>query len=711
MSSTEKGSQIHRALKEGKKFLTGLDAYDFLANFDLPLARTAFAREKGELASVCRRIGFPLAIKVVSPQILHKSDVGGVIVNLRNIEEARSGYDQILDNIHRKSPDAVVEGVLVQEMAEPSVEVIVGGVRDPQFGPVVMFGVGGILTEIIKDVSFRIAPISEQDALKMVHEIRSKQILFGSRGTPPADISSITGILVKVSKIMAEYPEISALDLNPVIVYEKGAKLIDVRILIEEAPQTKLAKLNAPLDRVMEPRAIAIIGASSNPDKIGYKILKNCIDGGFKGKIYPINPSGGEILGLRAYRSVLDVEDEVDTVVVVVPAKVVPSVIGECVKKGVKGAVIISSGFRDVGKEGAELEKQVLKIAECGNLRIIGPNCQGVSVPKIGFYGTWPIIKEVGSVGVISQSGSLALEIPSYLSKRGLGYSMAVALGNKSDVNESDLISKMAKDDSTEVVAVYMEGVPDGRALMNTIREASTKKPILVLKGGKTEIGKKAVMAHTGSLAGSNEVFEAAVKQSGGLCVENLEQLFDASVIFAASPRAKGNRVQIITSSGGSGILAVDAIASSNLVLSRLNDDTIQGLRSTLPDWCIIGNPIDLTGNALNDVTLFKRAIEKAIADPNVDAVLTIFGDPIPESCSTILPLVKEAWGKGIPVAINYLGGAEVQEEEIRKFEKNKIPVFPTPERAIKALSFLHAYSALHIDIPERRIVEEHVHN
>ena len=699
MYLSEKNFYIQQALREGRKFLTELDAHDFLASYHLPLVNSVFIKNSDELVSACQHIGFPLVMKVVSPQIMHKSDVGGVIVNVHNIDEAWKGYDKIFNNVHKTNPEAVIRGILIQEMAKPSIEVIIGGVRDPQFGPVVMFGVGGILTETIKDVSFRVAPIGEQEAREMVQEIRSKQILYGGRGMPPVDIDSITEILEIVSQIVVENPEINALDLNPVIVYEKGAKLVDVRILIDNVIPTKPSKMSTPLDQVMEPKAIAIIGASSNPEKIGYKILKNCVDGGFNGKIYPINPNGGEILGLKVYPSILDVKDEIDTAVVVVPAKIVPSVISECVEKRVKGAVIISSGFRDVGLEGAELEKQILDIAEKGNLRIIGPNCQGVSVPKIGFYATWPIVREVGGVGVISQSGSLALEIPSYLSKRGLGYSMSVALGNKSDVNESDLISKMAADISTEVISVYMEGVPEGRKLMNTIRDASVSKPILVLKGGKTDIGKKAVMAHTGSLAGSNDVFEAAVRQSGGVCVESLEQLFDASVIFATSPRTKGNRVQIITSSGGSGILAVDTSVTSNLVLSKLSESTIQSLKKTLPEYCIIGNPIDLTGNALNNVNLFKQSLEKVIADPNVDMILTIFGDPIPESCSTILPLVKEARLRGIPVVINYLGGAEVQEEEIKKFEKNKIPVFPTPERAIKALSFLSTYSALYIKI------------
>ncbi len=692
-------SIIHRFLYEGRKFLTEPEAYSFLAGYDLPLARYTIIKDIVELPNACQRIGFPLVMKVISPQIAHKSDVGGVIVDVRNFDDAESGYKKIYDNVHKKSPGAIIEGILVQEMAKPATEVIIGGVRDPQFGPVVMFGIGGILTEVVKDVSFRVCPISGQEATDMVHEIRSKQILYGSRGKQPVDINSITEIIVKISRIVIENPEITAIDLNPLVVYNKGATIVDARILIDEAPTTKPSRVITPLDRVTEPKAIAIIGASANPDKIGYKILKNCVDGEFKGKIYPINPNGGEILGLKTYKSVLDVKDDIDTVVVVVPAKIVPSVMSECVEKGVKGAVIISSGFRDVGKEGAELEKQILEIAQRGNLRIIGPNCQGISVPKIGFYGTWPIIKEVGSVGVISQSGSLALELPSYLSKRGLGYSMAVALGNKSDINESDLISKMSSDSSTNVISIYMEGVPDGRALMNTIREASEDKPILVLKGGKTDIGKKAVMAHTGSLAGSNEVFETAIKQSGGLPVGNLEQLFDASVIFATSPRTKGNRVQIITSSGGSGILAVDACEASNLFLSKLNDDTVQSLKNTLPNWCIIGNPLDLTGNALNDVNLYKQALEKVIADPSVDMVLVIFGDPIPESCSTILPLVKEARLKGIPVVINYLGGAEVQEEEIKKFEENKIPTFPTPERAIKALSLLSAYSVLNSKI------------
>jgi len=229
MSSTEKNLVIHQALIDGKKILTELDAHDFLANYDLPLARTAFAKNKDELTAACQRIGFPLVMKVVSPQILHKSDVGGVIVNIRNIEEARSGYDQILNNARRRSPGAVVKGVLVQEMAKPSIEVIVGGVRDPQFGPVVMFGLGGIFVELFKDVSFGLAPLSEGDASRLIREVKGYRLLAGYRGKPAVDIGSLLHIIVKVSELTAT-GLIEEIDLNPVAVYSEGAMVLDAKM-------------------------------------------------------------------------------------------------------------------------------------------------------------------------------------------------------------------------------------------------------------------------------------------------------------------------------------------------------------------------------------------------------------------------------------------------------------------------------------------------
>ncbi|MCK4581948.1 acetate--CoA ligase family protein, partial [Candidatus Bathyarchaeota archaeon] len=352
----------------------------------------------------------------------------------------------------------------------PSVEVIVGATRDAQFGPTVMFGVGGILTEIIKDVSFRVAPFGLDEAIKMMGEIKSHRVLEGARGMPVVDKAVLADIIVKTSKLMLENPGIVAIDLNPVIVYEDAAKIVDARIILgDEGDMGEAMEPTDNLDAVLDPSSVAVIGASTNPDKIGHQILKNIVDAGFSGAVYPVNPRGGEILGLKAYPSVLDTPGDVDTVVVVVPSRFVLGVMEECVQKEVKGAVIISSGFKDIGPEGAKLEREVLETAARGGIRVVGPNCQGVSNPVSGFCATWPLVTQVGDVAVISQSGSIALEAPSFLVDNHLGYSKSIALGNKSDVDEADLISWLGGDEGTRVIAVYTEGTDEGRKLMKAV--------------------------------------------------------------------------------------------------------------------------------------------------------------------------------------------------------------------------------------------------
>lgn len=685
---------INNALTKGRNFLYEYEAKEVLSLLGIKTTKSILVKTESEVKLAVKQIGYPLALKIVSPHILHKSDVGGVLLGLKDEQEVRIGYNKILKNVKSQVPDVNILGVLVQEMAPPSIEIIVGAMRDPQFGPAIIFGIGGILVEIIKDVSFGVAPLTRMEAEEMVKSIKAYNILEGARGFQRADLSAIIEILLKISDIMMDYPEINAIDLNPIIVYERGSKVVDARFILgeEKKSETKIRPTSIEFDAILEPSSVAVIGASTNVDKIGHKILKNIIKAGFRGKIYPINPRAEEILGLKSYPSVLNVPYDIDLGIIVVPAPVVLSVIKECVQKSVKGAVIISSGFRDVGPEGAALERQILEIAKQGGLRIIGPNCQGISIPKTGLCATWPLIKEAGNVAVISQSGTITLELSSFLSRNELGYSKAIALGNKSDLDEADLISWLADDECTKVIAVYSEGIANGRRLMSVIKKASKKKPVLFLKGGKTEEGKRAVLAHTGSLAGKMEVFEAAMRQSGGLCVKNLEELCDAAKAFSTLPIPKGNRVLVITSSGGSGILASDACDEAGLVLSNLSKTTRDKLEHSLPAWCIIRNTLDLTGNVLNNIHLYYEALNIALVDESVDMVLLIYGDPIPDALKSIEGGIRKAFSLGVPIAVAYLGGAEIQITESKKFQKNGIPVYSTPSRAIVALSYLYKY-------------------
>lgn len=684
---------IDKAREQKRKALFEHEAKDLLSLVELPTTNYHVVRDREGAVKAAHEIGFPVVLKIVSPQVLHKSDAGGVVLDIGDEDELITSYDLIIEGVKEKVPEAEIHGVLVEEMASPSVEVIVGATRDAQFGPTVMFGVGGILTEIIKDVSFRVAPFGLDKAIKMMGEIKSREVLKGARGMPLVDKAVLADIIVKTSRLMLENPGIAAIDLNPVIVYGDMAKIVDARIILGDEDDADVAmEPDDDLDAVLNPSSVAVIGASANPDKIGHKILKNIVEAGFSGAVYPVNPRGGEILGLEAYPSVLDIPGDVDSVVVVVPSRFVPGVMEECVQKKVKGAVIISSGFKDVGPEGAVLEREVLETAARGGIRVVGPNCQGVSNPVSGFCATWPLISQVGDVAVISQSGSIALEVPSFLVDNHIGYSKSVALGNKSDVDEADLISWLGRDEGTRVIAVYTEGTDEGRKLMKAVRGASADKPVLILKGGKTEAGKKAVLAHTGSLAGSNEVFEAAVSQSGGFCVGSLEELLDAAKAFSMLPVPRGPNLLVVTSSGGAGILSSDASEKAGLTLRTLSKDTVDQLNAVLPDFCILRNPLDLTGNALTEPKMYRDALEVVLESGEADMVLVVFGDPIPDTVELLGEVVEKAEEKGVPVVVNYLGGADVQKVEVDALQRNGVPVYQTPERAITSLGYLNRY-------------------
>jgi acetyl coenzyme A synthetase (ADP forming)-like protein len=684
---------INKAREEKRKALYEHEAKDLLSHMGLPITRYRVAKDRERAIEAAHEIGFPVALKIVSPQVLHKSDAGGVALDIGDNDELRASYDMIVDRVKEKVPGAEIHGVLVEEMASPSVEVIVGATRDAQFGPTVMFGVGGILTEIIKDASFRVAPLGLDEAIKMMGEIKSHEVLEGARGMPVVDKKVLADIIVKTSRLMLENPGIAAIDLNPVMIHGDAAKIVDARIILGDEGDKDVDMVPADdLDAVLNPSSVAVIGASASPDKIGHKILNNIVDAGFSGAVYPVNPRGGEILGLEAYPSVLDIPGDVDSVVVVVPSRFVPGVMEECVLKGVKGAVIISSGFKDVGPEGAELEKLVLETAARGGIRVVGPNCQGVSNPVSGFCATWPLISRVGDVAVISQSGSIALEVPSFLVDNHIGYSKSVALGNKSDVDEADLISWLGRDEGTRVIAVYTEGTDEGRKLMKAIRGTSADKPVLILKGGKTEAGRKAVLAHTGSLAGSREVFEAAVSQSGGFCVGSLEELLDAAKAFSVLPVPRGPNLLVVTSSGGAGILSSDASEKAGLTLNTLSRGTVDRLKAVLPDFCILRNPLDLTGNALTEPKMYRDALEVALESGEADMILVVFGDPIPDTVELLGEAVEKAEEKGVPVVVNYLGGADVQKFEVDALQRSGVPVYPTPERAITALGYMNRY-------------------
>ncbi len=445
------------------------------------------------------------------------------------------------------------------------------------------------------------------------------------------------------------------------------------------------------LDMFFAPQAVAVIGASENPQKLGYQVLANLVQSGFKGQIYPINPKASEILGLTCYPSVLDIPGPLDLVTIVVPNKFVASVLEESGKKGAKGAIIITAGFREAGGEGIRMEQELLEIARRYNMRIIGPNCLGVIDTFVPMNASFAAgTPEAGSIAFMSQSGALCTAILDYALAEHIGFSHFVSLGNKADVDEVALLQDWGTDPRTNVIIAYIEGIRDGAAFIRTAREAARHKPIIAVKSGRTASGSKAVSSHTGSLAGSDAAYDAAFGQAGVLRAESVQELFDYSTAFAYQPLLKGNRIAIVTNAGGPGVMATDALERNNLVLATLQPETEAVLKQALPPAANIHNPVDVLGDARAD--RYAVALEVVLKDPGVDGVVVILTPQTStEIVGTAEALIRTNTQAGKPVMACFMGQKEVS-AGTKLLAQNRIPNYPFPERAVAALGAMFKY-------------------
>lgn len=440
------------------------------------------------------------------------------------------------------------------------------------------------------------------------------------------------------------------------------------------------------LDKLFHAQSIAIVGASANPEKTGHTIMKNLIDGGFQGQIYPINQKSSEILGWSCSQSLLDVPtNKIDLVIVVIPATFVPEVMEDATKKQVTCVVIISGGFREAGNEG--LEKVVVETAKKYGIRFVGPNCQGITYTPNNLCAAWPLMKTKGSMTIISQSGTVGAAFAGWAEDDNLGLTSFVSLGNKSDIDEIDLMQYFSQDLSTKVIGMYLEGVNNGRKFMDIGASIIKKKPIVVLRPGRTKKGNIAAQSHTKSIAGDYKIFDAACKQTGIIRADTVYELYDFCKILSLCKIPKGNRCLIITSSGGSGILATDVAEQNNVDIVSLESEIKETLSQSLPTHCIIGNPLDLTGDT--NAERYYQVVKRIKSARNIDIILLIFGDPIPDA-GKFVQMMKEEVDQEIIAC--YIGAGEMQNKEVLNLHNIGIPTFPTPERAMRAISALIKY-------------------
>ncbi len=429
----------------------------------------------------------------------------------------------------------------------------------------------------------------------------------------------------------------------------------------------------SPLTSLFRPSRIAMIGASANPEKLSFQIFRNLREAGFAGEIIPVNPKGETILGIPSLKSATEIPEGTDLAVVMIPAKLVPGAMLQLGERKVKAAIVITGGFAESGEEGAALQRELAEnAAQCG-IRVVGPNCQGVNYPDHGLCASWPLLTRRGDMAIVSQSGTVGAALIDWASQDRLGFSAFVSLGNRADVDEADLISFFSDDPNTKVIALYIEGVKDAAKFLAAVK--ACRKPLVILKAGRTQQGRKAAESHTRSLAGRDEIYEAVFRQYRVHRAYTLEELYDYAKALAYVPAPQGERVLIVTSSGGSAILATDALEEEGFRLAPVPPELARQLREFLPSHCPIGNPIDLTGDAT--AAWYRRVLE--LADGHYDLVVTIFGDPIPGASEVIRP--------GRCELVAYLGGADVERKERARMGERKIAVFPTPERAVKAMA------------------------
>ena len=448
---------------------------------------------------------------------------------------------------------------------------------------------------------------------------------------------------------------------------------------------------NATLTHFFAPASVAVIGASTRPGKVGHDILRNVLSSGFRGGVYPVNPGAEEILGRRCYPTVLDIEGPVDLAVVVVPAPAVLEVMEQCGRKGIDSAVIISAGFKESGPEGVEREKQLAALAREHGIRVVGPNCLGLFATDTGLNATFsPAFPRRGHLALMSQSGALATAIIDWSVQQGIGYSKFVSFGNGVDVGVVDLLRAWQEDPETKVIIGYIEGLPDGPEFIEVARAVSRRKPVIVVKSGGTQAGARAVSSHTGSLAGSEQAYNAAFLQCGVIRAESVEELFDLAVAFAYQELPRSRRVAVITNAGGPGIMATDAIEREQLVLAGISPATVERLRTKLPPASNFYNPIDALGDASAERYAF--AAETVLQDENVDgAIAVLTPQAMTEPQETAEGLVAAASAAGKPVLACFMGGATM-EEAIAYLGRHRLPNYPYPERAVRALAEMARY-------------------
>lgn len=620
-----------------------------LATYGIPITPERVVADADGAALAADELGYPVVAKLCGDAIAHKSERGLVRLGLTSAADVRQTATELL--AARRDDDGEV-GVLVAPMVAGRRELIVGLVHDPQFGPTVMVGIGGIFTEALADVAFRPVPVATVDADEMIDQLRTSRLLGALRGEAAVDRPALARVLVALSDLAEARPDIRSVDVNPLIVDAHGAlHAVDALVEVEDAPTpstltattaatqavppaagaTVEETVDAPPQPVrdeqfralFEPTRVLVAGASSHPGKFGFVSLHNLLAGGFPGEVRATNRAGGEVLGIECATDVAELpDDSIDLVVVCTPAAANEELLRACAAKGAKAAFVTSAGYGEAGEAGRAAERSLVRVARSVGVLVAGPNGQGVVSPPARLCAQIVAPNPPpGAIAVVSQSGNFVSSFLNYSRQTDVGISRAISAGNAADVTPADYLSWYASDPATRVALAYVEGITDGPALRSAFATVTARKPLVVVKGGASALGARAAASHTGALAADDAVFEGVCRHHGVTRAATVDEAFEAAATFATQPLPRGPRVVILTTVGGWGVVTSDAIAAEEgLELLTLPDDLRALIDTKLPPRWSRNNPVDCAGGETRDT--IPEVMEAIAAHPDVDAIV-----------------------------------------------------------------------------------------
>ncbi len=593
-----------------------------LKQFNIPVVEERLADDADQAVAAAREFGYPVVLKGLGAELHHKTEHGLVHLQLNDDRAVRRAARQIATDAGDR-----LTSLLVQPQVTGRRELMAGLFQDSQFGPVVVFGLGGVQAEALDDVAMALAPLTAADAHGMLARIRAQKLLSDFRGEKAVPIQSLVQVLLGLSRLAQAHPEIAEIDINPMLVSPGGSLCaVDALVILKPpAPETVQPAPVPPetIGALFYPRAIAFVGASSQMTKWGYMLAVNTIAGGYKGKLYMVNPKGGRIAGHKAYPGMADIPEPVDLAVVTIPAAKVLDLIPQCQAKGIRYMVLITSGFGETGSSGKRLESQLVMAARKAGILILGPNTMGIANPHVSLYCTGTTVSPLaGGTAMVAQSGNMGTQLLAFAERQGIGIRGFAGSGNEAMITIEDYLEGFENDPLTRTVLLYVESVKNGRRFFESARRICRHKPVVLLKGGQSRAGLRAAASHTGALMSDSRVFNAMCRQTGVVKVEQPMELLDLAAAFSSLPLPRGPRVAIMTLGGGWGVVTADLCQHHGLQVPELDENIIKEIDKILPPYWSRANPVDMVGE--NDPTVPLKIMEALMAWKGCDAVINL---------------------------------------------------------------------------------------